>query len=211
MKKSILMIALLGGGLVLSGCAREAGGGDRQDEYGQAVALTMARQVAYKTPDDFLTDLGRVFAAETEETVTFAFNSARLDATARRALNGQAAWLRKNPNVRMTITGHTDAVGTEPYNDRLGLRRARSVVAYLSRRGIKRSRLDAVESQGERQLAVDTEARERQNRRAITTVAGFVRNFVGDGMDGEIAARLYNGYQGSGGGEVSEASSDTGG
>lgn len=212
MKKAILSIVLLGGAVVLSGCAREAGGGDRQDEYGQALALSMARQVAYKTPDDFLTDLGRVFAAETQDTVTFAFNSARLDGTARGALNGQAAWLKANPEVRMTVVGHTDAVGTESYNDRLGLRRARAAVNYLVRRGVARSRLDAVESLGERDLVVDTEARERQNRRAVTQVAGFVRNFVGDGMDGEIAARVYNQYQGSGGGQVSQAdASDVGG
>jgi outer membrane protein OmpA-like peptidoglycan-associated protein len=211
MKKALITIALLGGGLVLAGCAREAGGGDRQDEIGQAVALNNARQVAYKTAADRLTDLGRVFAAETEETVTFAFNSARLDATARRALDGQAAWLKAHPEVRMTIEGHTDAVGAEAYNDRLGLRRAQAVVDYLVRRGVSRSRLDAVESFGESRLVVETEARERRNRRAVTEVAGFVRNFVGFGMDGVLAARLFDIYQGTGGGTVAEAeASDTG-
>ena len=212
MIRAALAVALLGGGLLVSGCAREAGGGDRAAEFGQAVALNNARQVAYKTPDDFLTDLGRVFASQAQDTVTFAFNSASLDATARSALDGQAAWLRANPEVRMTVEGHADAVGTEAYNDRLGLRRAQAVVNYLARRGVARSRLDAVESLGERQLAVETQERERQNRRAVTRVAGFVRNFVGDGMDGEIAARLYNTYQGTGGGTVGEAeSTDTGG
>ncbi len=172
MKKALISIALLCGGLVLSGCAREAGGGDRQDEFGQAVALNNARQIAYKTPDDFLTDLGRVFAAETQDTVTFAFNSAALDATARRALDGQVAWLRANPEVRMSVEGHTDAVGGEAFNQRLGLRRAQAVVAYLVRRGISRSRLDAVESFGKTQLVVDTPERERLNRRAVTRVAG---------------------------------------
>lgn len=211
MKKALLSIALLGGGLVLSGCAREAGGGDRVDEFGQSYALSMARQVAYNTSDDRLTDLGRVFMAEAQDTVTFAFNSAALDGTARTALDGQAAWLKGNPEVRMTIEGHTDAVGTERYNDRLGLRRARAVVNYLVRRGVSRSRLDAVQSLGERELLVPTQERERQNRRAVTKVSGFVRNFVGDGLDGEYAARVYNRYQGTGGGTVGDAdSTDTG-
>lgn len=210
MKKTAFMIALLGGAALLSGCAREAGGGDRVAEFGQAVRINSARQVAYKTPDDFVTNMGRVFAAEAQDTVTFAFNSTALDATARRALDGQAAWLRAHPEVRMSVEGHTDAVGGEAYNDRLGLRRAQAVVGYLVNRGVPRSRLDAVESFGESQLVVDTEARERQNRRAVTRVAGYVRNFVGDGMDGVVAARLYDGYQATGGPRVQEASSTEG-
>ncbi|MEO0622423.1 MAG: OmpA family protein [Pseudomonadota bacterium] len=211
MKKAILTIALLGGGLLVSACAREAGGGGLQERYGQAVTLTMARQVAYKNPDDFLTDLGRVFAAETQDTITFAFNSARLDNTARAALRGQAKWLRDNPEVRMAIEGHTDAVGTESYNDRLGLRRAQAAVRYLVSRGISRSRLDAIESRGERELLVETEERERQNRRATTRIAGFVRNFVGDGLDGRVAARVFGTYIGGGSDNVADADSDTGG
>ncbi|MGF1444774.1 MAG: OmpA family protein [Pikeienuella sp.] len=195
MKTALVTLALLGSALTISGCAREAGGGDRQDEVGQSIALSMARQVAYKTPDDFLTDLGRVFAAETEDTVTFAFNQATLDATARRALDGQAAWLRANPNVRMRVEGHTDAVGGETYNDRLGLRRARAVVAYLARRGVSRTRLDAVDTFGETQLVVDTPDRERRNRRAVTRVAGFVRNFVGTGLDGTKVQASFNSYR----------------
>lgn len=195
--RNLFIAALLGSAVLVSGCAREMGGGDRREEFGQASRLTFARQVAYKTPEDFITDLGRVFAAETTDTVTFAFNSARLDATARRALDRQARWLRENPEVRMTVEGHTDAVGAEVYNFGLGLRRAQAVVNYLVRRGVSRSRLDAVESFGETQLVVDTQSRERLNRRAVTRVEGFVRNFVGTGMDGRLAARIYARYLGN--------------
>lgn len=212
MKKMLIPVVLLGGALLLSGCAREAGGGGRSEEFGQALALNSARQVAYKSPDDFIANMGRVFMAETQDTVTFAFNSAELDATARRALDGQAAWLKANPEVRMSVAGHTDAVGGEAYNERLGLRRAQAAVSYLVRRGISRSRLDAVESFGKTQLAVDTQERERLNRRAVTSVAGYVRNFVGTGMDGILAQRLYQRYQATGGVAVTSAdSTDTGG
>ncbi|MEM8698160.1 MAG: OmpA family protein, partial [Pseudomonadota bacterium] len=88
-----------------------------------------------------------------------------------------------------------DLVGTERYNDRLGLRRAQATLNYLVRQGIRRSRLDAIASRGESEPIVQTEDRERRNRRAVTTVAGFERNFVGNGMDGEVAQRLYNDYQ----------------
>ncbi len=199
MNKKLTAIALIGTALLASACTRPAGGGDRVGEFGQSVDLTFARQVAYKTPDDFLTDLGRAFAAETVDTVTFAFNRANLDATARRALDGQARWLRENTNVRMRVEGHTDAVGGEAFNQRLGLRRARAVVNYLVRRGVARSRLDAVESFGESQLVVDTPDRERRNRRAVTRVAGFERNFVGTGLDGRKAQAAYQSYLGDAG------------
>lgn len=185
----------LGGISALGACARPAGQGEFSERYGEALALNNARQVAYRTPEDFLVDLGRAFAAETTDTVTFAFNSAALDRTAREALDGQAAWLKENEEVRMTITGHTDLVGTEAYNDRLGLRRAQAVVNYLVQRGVARSRLDAVQSEGETMPVIQTENRERQNRRAVTTVAGFRRNFIGTGMPGEPARQIYNNYR----------------
>jgi len=90
----------------------------------------------------------------------------------------------------MTVVGHADKVGTDAYNNRLGLRRARAVVAYLVSKGISCGRLDAVESRGE------TEERERRNRRAVTSVAGFESHYVGDGMDGRKAAALYRNYIG---------------
>jgi len=195
MLKSITMIAVLGSAVALAGCTQPAGTGALSERYGEAVAFNSATQVAYKNPEDFLIALDRLFAAETQNTVTFAFNKANLDRTARKALDGQAAWLRAHPEVRMTITGHTDAVGAEAYNDRLGLRRAKAALRYLVRRGVSASRLDAVESRGESELLVETENRERRNRRAVTQVAGFVRNYVGTGMEGELAQILYDVYQ----------------
>ncbi len=174
--------------------------------YGQATQVNFETQDAYGQNAERLKNLANDFRANTQDTVTFAFNRATIDSTARKALDGQAKWLRDHPAVRMTIVGHTDLVGSERYNDRLGLRRARAVISYLSRRGVSRKRLDAVESQGERSPVVQTEKRERRNRRAITTVAGFERNFVGTGLDGEVAQRVYDTYQ-SGNFSVTEADS----
>ncbi|MEM1343317.1 MAG: OmpA family protein [Pseudomonadota bacterium] len=211
MFRKMILAALCGSALALTGCARETGGGGLVERFGQSNELNLARQVAYRDPSAFLSDLARVFRAETDETVTFAFNRARLDSTARRALDGQIAWLKRNPEVRMTVTGHADAVGGERYNQRLGLRRAQAAVAYLVRGGIERDRLDAVESRGETDLAVQTQNRERRNRRTVTAVAGFARNYVGTGLDGRVAERLYTSYI-SETQQASEASSsDTGG
>ena len=188
-------IALLtAAGLLLTACG-EAGTRDFSDRYGQSVASAASAQIAYGDNNARLRDLSVDFKANAQDTVNFAFNRAGLDASARRALDGQAAWLKANPSVKMTILGHTDLVGSEGYNDRLGLRRARAVLRYLVRRGIARNRLQALESRGEREPIVQTEARERRNRRAVTSVAGFGRFFVGSGLDGVYAHRVYNEFQ----------------
>lgn len=178
---------------------------------GRAVQENQLTQIAYGDPSDRLRDLAIQFAAETRDTVNFAFDSSRLDSAAQSALNTQVAWLKAHPDIKMSIVGHTDLVGSERYNDGLGLRRARSVIRYLVRKGVKRARLVALESRGEAEPVVATEERERRNRRAVTTVSGFERGFVGDGLDGEVAQRLFNSYQ-AGAIQVEEAnSSETGG
>jgi peptidoglycan-associated lipoprotein len=120
-------------------------------------------------------NLSRRFNSEVTPLVTFAFNSAVLDAAAQRVLLTQANWIRQFPEVRFRVYGHTDLVGSNAYNKSLGLRRARAVVAYLSGQGIDRSRLEAVASFGETQPLVVTAGRERRNRRTITEVTGFVK------------------------------------
>jgi outer membrane protein OmpA-like peptidoglycan-associated protein len=57
-------------------------------------------------------------------------------------------WLGKYPVSTITITGHTDFVGTEKYNLDLGLRRALASKAYLGAKGIPLARITA-ETKGE--------------------------------------------------------------
>lgn len=208
MTKTLLRIAAVTGVLALGGCAVESGRHAEFDSYGVAVNANIDQQLAYRGSGARLRDLSEAFRGETQDTVTFPFNRSTLDSAARRALDGQAAWLRSNPEVRMTIIGHTDLVGSNSYNDSLGLRRARAVLSYLTQRGVSRRRLDAVASRGERDPVVQTQSRERRNRRTVTTVAGFSRNFVGTGLDGEYAARVYDRYQ-AGQVSVTEANSST--
>ena len=162
--------------------------------FGAAQQSNIISQAAYAYADSRLVALSDKFQREVNDTVTFAFNKSSLDAEARQTLDSQAAWLKANPAVRMRIYGYTDKVGSTAYNDRLGLRRARSSVRYLSGKGVARNRLDAVESLGEREPVVDTEERERRNRRAVTMVQGFTQGYVGDGMDGKRALLGYLEY-----------------
>lgn len=197
-------------GMALTGCSLDgpAGEGHNSHLYGVATAQNINAQIAYGDPAGRIRALNEAFRAAAPDTVTFEFNRSSIDSAASAALHKQVAWLKEHPHVRMTVVGHADKVGSDGYNDRLGLRRARAVVGFLSRHGISRSRLDAVESRGESEPVVDTEERERRNRRSVTSVAGFDRHYVGDGMDGEVAERLYRGYVG-GGTQVKEADSGT--
>lgn len=78
--------------------------------------------------------------------VQFAFDSAEILPTARPQLDAIAAGIRMLPAAqKVVIEGHTDAVGSESYNERLSQRRALSVRRYLvAAHGIDGSRLEAV-------------------------------------------------------------------
>jgi len=123
---------------------------------------------------DYTVNLTRRFAADVDSTINFAFDSTALDADARATLMRQADWIQQFPEVKFTVYGHTDLVGSQAYNRGLGLRRAQAAVNFLVAQGIDRSRLQAVASFGETQPIVPTDTRERQNRRTVTEVTGFV-------------------------------------
>ncbi|MFY0690650.1 MAG: OmpA family protein [Paracoccaceae bacterium] len=137
--------------------------------------------------------LSRRFEDEVPAMVNFEFNKATLDDQARSILMAQADWIKQFPEVRFRVYGHTDLVGSDAYNRTLGQRRASAVVAFLTKQGIDRSRLEALVSYGETQPLVVTEGRERRNRRTVTEVSGFVEGnpMV---MNGKYAAIVFREY-----------------
>ncbi|HEX6720915.1 MAG TPA: OmpA family protein [Burkholderiaceae bacterium] len=78
--------------------------------------------------------------------VPFAFDSADIMPSAKPQLDAIAAGIRMLPTTqKVVIEGHTDAVGTELYNESLSQRRAQSVRRYLvTMHGIDAGRLEAV-------------------------------------------------------------------
>ena len=138
-------------------------------------------------------NLAKRFNKQVPTTINFEFNSAVLDGEARAILDKQAHFIRQFPEVRFRVYGHTDAVGSQAYNRGLGQRRANAAVRYLTSRGISRSRLEAVVSFGETQPVIVTEGRERQNRRTVTQISGFVKDhpIIIDGKYAEVVYREY--------------------
>ena len=78
--------------------------------------------------------------------VQFAFDSAEIQPGARQQLDALAEGIRLLPEAQaVVIEGHTDATGTDRYNEQLSLRRAYSVKHYLvSAHGLDPARLRPV-------------------------------------------------------------------
>jgi len=75
--------------------------------------------------------------------VLFAFDSSDLTPQARREIE-RMAYVLNHPQAatrRVTLEGHTDAIGTEAYNLELSRRRAEAVAQELVARGVQRDRL----------------------------------------------------------------------
>jgi peptidoglycan-associated lipoprotein len=76
--------------------------------------------------------------------VFFELDSSDVNTVGQRALDENAALLRKYPSWTVTIEGHCDERGTAEYNLALGERRAISARAYLMSLGIPADRLRTV-------------------------------------------------------------------
>lgn len=106
--------------------------------------------------------------------VTFEFDRARLTPNAMTLLDDVAAELRRYPEIRVELGGHTDSRGSDAYNQRLSESRAKAVRAYLEGEGIDGERMTAV-GYGETQPVASEETdegRERNRRVELKIVAG---------------------------------------
>ena len=97
----------------------------------------------------------------------FAFNKFNLSDKAREGLDKVAGWLNENPDVQVEISGHTDNVGSDSYNQKLSEQRAKSVYEYFIHDGGVSSKRLSYKGYGKtRPIASnDTEEGRQQNRR----------------------------------------------
>ena len=100
-------------------------------------------------------------------TVNFAYDSATLSESAKKTLNENAEWIKKNNDVAIQIEGHCDSRGSVEYNLALGERRAKRVKNYLVAQGIDSKRLSIISYGKEKPIASgSSESAHSQNRRA---------------------------------------------
>jgi outer membrane protein OmpA-like peptidoglycan-associated protein len=79
--------------------------------------------------------------------------------------NESKQYLKQNPKSWLSITGHTDAIGSEEYNQKLGYRRAQSAKQYFESQGIPAEKI-RTESKGEIQPVDSNSTKEgRANNR----------------------------------------------
>ncbi|AEI37934.1 MAG: peptidoglycan-associated lipoprotein Pal [Zymomonas mobilis subsp. pomaceae] len=110
---------------------------------------------------DFLRQVGT-------DMVHFATDKYDLDSTATAILDREIRWLKKYPNVHVSIEGHCDERGTREYNLALGEKRADAVHDYLAKGGVANS-ISVISYGKERPLALGSDEEAwAQNRRAVT-------------------------------------------
>jgi peptidoglycan-associated lipoprotein len=113
------------------------------------------------------------FAAAVGSSTTIYFDTDRynVDSQDAAALQAQAQYFARYPQVTFTIEGHADERGTREYNLALGERRANAAKAYLVSLGVDANRISVVSYGKERPVALaSTEAAWAQNRRAASVI-----------------------------------------
>jgi len=149
--QSFRLVAVLGIALSMAACA------SKNPLDGNASAATPGSQ------QDFVVNVGdRVF---------FESDQSDLSPQAQATLDRQVQWLQTYNRYAFTIEGHADERGTREYNIALGARRAQSVRAYLTSRGIDPGRMRTISYGKERPVAVCNDIScWSQNRRAVTVL-----------------------------------------
>ncbi|CAA9234379.1 MAG: 18K peptidoglycan-associated outer membrane lipoprotein; Peptidoglycan-associated lipoprotein precursor; Outer membrane protein P6; OmpA/MotB precursor [uncultured Adhaeribacter sp.] len=107
--------------------------------------------------------------------IYFPSNQYTLNPESERELESVAQILLANPDLNLSIGGHTDGQGANEYNQALGSKRARATYDYLLQKGIAAHRLSKI-SYGENRPAVPNDNLENQprNRRVEFTMVSKV-------------------------------------
>ncbi|WP_447968555.1 OmpA family protein [Nitrospira sp. M1] len=99
--------------------------------------------------------------------VFFGFDQAGLSEEAATILQEKIDALKEKQGWHITVQGHTDQHGSDAYNQRLGLRRANAVKAYLAAQGFETSSIETESLGSQNRICTeDSETCFQKNRRA---------------------------------------------
>nr|WKN37942.1 OmpA family protein [Tunicatimonas sp. TK19036] len=145
---------------------------------GGAAGAVIGRQMD-KQAEELQQDLGNATVERVGEGIKitfdsgllFDFDSDDLRGVTEQDLSEMAETLKKYSDTNILIEGHTDATGSDDYNQDLSEERAASVANYLQQLGVERSRV-TTHGYGENQPVAenDTEAGRQQNRRVEVAI-----------------------------------------
>jgi OOP family OmpA-OmpF porin len=103
----------------------------------------------------------------------FDFDKAVLKPAGKSSLDKLAKDVQSLDLEVIIATGHTDSIGSDAYNQKLSVRRAEAVKAYLVSKGIDSKKI-FTEGKGEKQPVADNKTKEgrAKNRRVVIEVVG---------------------------------------
>jgi len=126
------------------------------------------------------------------EEINFEFNSSILS-DGYPSLLRLADLLTQHKDYRVKVTGHTDYVGSAPYNDKLALKRADAVKAFLVKYGAADSQISTA-GDGKRAPEVDNRTKEGRfmNRRVVLTVTDGQGKLIKEGGINDVLNALQD-------------------
>jgi peptidoglycan-associated lipoprotein len=162
--------ALVTSSLALGACSREA-----PEELPPAPAQTTQAPATVPPPTPSGPTVGSQehFADAVGSATTVYFDTDRynIDSEDAAALQAQAQYFSRYPQVTFTIEGHADERGTREYNLALGERRANAAKNYLVSLGVSPDRIRTVSYGKERPVALaSTPEAWARNRRAASVI-----------------------------------------
>ena len=125
-----------------------------------------AKELEQNIPGAVVERVGEGIQVTFESGLLFDFDSDRVKPEAAKNLNNLASSLGKYPNSSLLIVGHTDATGSDSYNQSLSERRARSTAMYLSSQGVAATRLQTL-GRGETEPVATSDEKNRRVEVAI--------------------------------------------
>jgi outer membrane protein OmpA-like peptidoglycan-associated protein len=128
-----------------------------------------AKELEQNIPGAIVERVGEGIQVTFESGLLFDFDSDRVKAEAAKNLNNLAASLGKYPNSSLLIVGHTDATGSDTYNQSLSERRSRSTALYLASQGVSAGRLQTL-GRGETEPVASNETAPDKNRRVEVAI-----------------------------------------
>lgn len=162
-------VALMTSALALGACAKKA------PEELPPAPVTAPTPTPTPAPTSGIAAVGTQAhfeqAVGSSTTIYFDTDRFNIDSTDAAALQAQAQYFARYPQLTFTIEGHADERGTREYNLALGERRANAAKNYLVSLGVNANRIRTVSYGKERPIALaSNESAWAQNRRAASII-----------------------------------------
>jgi len=129
-----------------------------------------ARELEQDIPGATVRRVGEGIEVTFASGLLFDFNSDRVRGDARHNLDVLAQSLDKYPDTDLMIVGHTDAIGSDEYNQDLSIRRAESASRYLESAGVRTRIQTRGRGESEPIATNATEEGRAQNRRVEVAI-----------------------------------------